>query len=318
MLQTLLQTALLEVEAGRPVTLVTIVRTIGSTPRGAGAALLAGTSGLLAGTIGGGLLEHHCVQLAAAAPAQPRRQTFHLNDQTAGGLGMACGGTAEVLFTPLDGHAPLQAALAACQAGQNGCLALPLDGSTPRLLLGDAPPDPAVFVLPLADAGRVLLIGGGHVPLALAALLHTLDFRTVVVDDRAAFCSPARFPHAQHTFVAPFSQLDTVLTGALAPTAADAFCIMTRGHEGDTDALRFALTTPASYIGVMGSRRKRVTMFARLAQEGATDAPQRVFSPIGLDIGGQTPAEIAVSVAAQLIAWRNARQHGAPFLPPVK
>ena len=93
-----------------------------------------------------------------------------------------------------------------------------------------------------------------------------------------------------------------------APTAADAFCIMTRGHEGDTEAVRFALGTPASYIGVMGSRRKRESMFARLAEEGFANARRRVVTPIGLDIAAQTPAEIAVSVAAQLVAWRAAKQ----------
>lgn len=82
---------------------------------------------------------------------------------------------------------------------------------------------------------------------------------------------------------------------------------MTRGHEGDAQALRFALGSPASYIGVMGSRKKRETVFSRLEAEGFSEVRKRVTTPIGLDIGAQTPAEIAVSVAAQLIAWRAGR-----------
>ena len=82
---------------------------------------------------------------------------------------------------------------------------------------------------------------------------------------------------------------------------------MTRGHDGDAAAVRFALGTPASYIGLMGSRRKRETLFQQLAREGVPDARRRIVTPVGLAIGAQTPYEIAVSVAAQLIAWRAGR-----------
>lgn len=316
MTEQLLQTALDEIQAGHPVMLISVVRSVGSTPRAAGALMLAGKNGLLCGTIGGGLLEHRCLEIAAAQPAVPRRETFVLDNRKAGSLGMVCGGTSEVLFTPLEDPAPFTAALDALHGHQTAWLCLPLSGSAP-IVCTDAglPARPAVIELRgqdvlavrLADAGRVFVLGGGHVSLELAALLHRLDFRHIVIDDRPAFCSPERFPHAEHTQVTPFPALGDTLTGALAPTAADAFCIMTRGHEGDTDAIRFALGTPASYIGVMGSRRKREAVFARLAAEGFSDARRRVVTPIGLDIGAQTPAEIAVSVAAQLVAWRAAR-----------
>ena len=304
MIEQLLQTALDEIQAGHPVMLVSVVRSAGSTPRAAGALMLAGANGLLCGTVGGGLLEHRCLEIAAAQPAVPHRETFVLDNRQAGSLGMVCGGTSEMLFTPLDDPAPLEAALDALHAHVPAWLCLPLDGT--------APPQPSVvrrqgqevLAVRLADQGRVFVLGGGHVSLELAALLHRLDFRHIVVDDRAAFCSPDRFPYAEHTLVAPFGALSEVLAGELAPSAADAFCIMTRGHEGDTDAVRFALGTPASYIGVMGSRRKRESMFARLAEEGFAAARCRVATPIGLPIGAQTPAEIAVSVAAQLITWR--------------
>lgn len=316
MTEQLLQTALDEIQAGHPVMLISVVRSVGSTPRAAGALMLAGKIGLLCGTIGGGLLEHRCLEIAAAQPAVPHRETFVLDNRQAGSLGMVCGGTSEVLFTPLEDPAPFTAALDALHGHQTAWLCLPLSGSAP-IVCTDAglPARPAVIELRgqdvlavrLADAGRVFVLGGGHVSLELAALLHRLDFRHIVIDDRPAFCSPERFPHAEHTQVTPFPALGDTLTGALAPTAADAFCIMTRGHEGDTDAIRFALGTPASYIGVMGSRRKREAVFARLAAEGFSDARRRVVTPIGLDIGAQTPAEIAVSVAAQLVAWRAAR-----------
>lgn len=316
MIEQLLQTALDEIQANHPVMLVSVVRSTGSTPRAAGALLLAGPDGLLCGTVGGGLLEHRCLEIAAARPTMPHRETFVLDNRQAGSLGMVCGGTSEMLFTPLDDPAPLEAALDALHAHVPAWLCLPLNGAVPLVSQNDTlPARPAVATLQgqevlavrLADAGRIFVLGGGHVSLELAALLHRLDFRHIVIDDRPAFCSPDRFPYAEHTLVAPFPALGDVLTDSLSPTAADAFCIMTRGHEGDTDAVRFALGTPASYIGVMGSRRKREAMFARLAEDGFTDARRRIVTPIGLDIGAQTPAEIAVSVAAQLITWRAAR-----------
>ena len=316
MIEKLLQTALNEIQAGHHVMLVAVVRSTGSTPRAAGALMLAGENGLLGGTVGGGLLEHRCLEIAAAQPAVPHRETFVLDNRQAGSLGMVCGGTSEILFTPLTGAAPLEAALDALRSRVAAWLCLPLDGAAP--LVSQAPGLPkqpavtellgqAVLAVPLTKAERVFLIGGGHVSLELAALLHQLNFRYLVIDDRPAFCSPERFPHAERTLVAPLSALGKTLTGELTPAAADAFCIMTRGHAGDADATRFALQTPASYIGVMGSRRKRETMFAQLTAEGFSDARRRVVTPIGLHIDAQTTAEIAVSVAAQLISWRAAR-----------
>lgn len=317
MFEQLLTTALREIQAGRPTMLVSVARATGSTPRKEGAMLLAGTNGLLCGTIGGGLLEHHCLELAAAQPACGHLEHFELDNRKAGSLGMVCGGSTEVLFTPLADPDPLRAALAALQNDKAAWLCLPLDGSAPTVAQnGVLPACPTVLLLngkdtlcvPLRDAGRVFVIGGGHVSHELCALLHRLDFRHIVVDDRDEFCSPTRFPHAEHTLVTPLTDLTETLTAALCPTAADAFCIMTRGHESDADAVRFALMTDASYIGLMGSRRKRETLFAALAQEGFPDTvQQRIMTPIGLEIGAQTPAEIAVSIAAQLISWRAAQ-----------
>ena len=320
MIEQLLQTALREIQAGRPAMLVSIVRSTGSTPRKAGALMLVGENGLLCGTIGGGLLEHRCLAIASSALTAPRCETFVLDNRQAGSLGMVCGGTAEVLFTPLTDAAPLQQAVESFHAVPPARFCLPLDGSAPLLSQEQSIPScPAVVLLegrpvlalPLSDTGRVFVLGGGHVSLALSPLLYQLEFRHIVIDDRAAFCSPERFPHAEHTFCIPFSLLAQTLAGPLSPAADDAFCIMTRGHEGDTDALRFALSTPASYIGVMGSRRKRESVFSLLESEGFLHVRQRVITPIGLAIGAQTPAEIAVSIAAQLIAWRGPKSAAA-------
>lgn len=317
MFEQLLTTALHEMAEERSILLVSIARATGSTPRKEGAMLLAGEQGLLCGTIGGGLLEHRCLELAATQPTCGHLMRFELDNRKAGSLGMVCGGTTEVLFTPLTDPEPLRAALSSLQNRTPVWLCLPLDGTTPYIAQDDTlPARPTVLsqngkdalCVPLTDAGRVFVIGGGHVSHELCALLHRLDFRHIVIDDRPEFCSPARFPHAEQTLTLPLTELAHALTGTLHPTEADGFCIMTRGHEGDADAVRYALSTTASYIGLMGSRRKRETLFHTLAQEGfPLEAQQRIITPIGLEIGAQTPAEIAVSIAAQLIEWRAAR-----------
>ena len=100
MIEQLLQTALDEIQAGHSVMLLSVVRSAGSTPRAAGALMLAGANGLLCGTVGGGLLEHRCLEIAAAQPTVPHRETFVLDNRQAGSLGMVCGGRVKVRFTP--------------------------------------------------------------------------------------------------------------------------------------------------------------------------------------------------------------------------
>lgn len=317
---------------GRPLILVSVVSSKGSAPRSAGAMMAADESGLLAGTIGGGLLESQCLKEAAsfmrglqkggeaARPAGFLR-SFSLNNRQAGDLGMICGGSTDILFTPVmpEDHGVFQKALSCMEAGEACFLLLPLDGSAP--IFQRRPGDGALssrkaclctadnrscLSVPLAASGRIFLFGGGHVSRELSLLLERLEFPYFVIDDREEFTGRERFPGAVQTLTLPFEPalLSRRLTGSLAPRKADAFCVMTRGHEGDEGAVRFALSTEASYIGVMGSRKKREIMFSKLEQDGFSDVRSRVTTPIGLDIKAQTPAEIAVSVAAQLIAWR--------------
>ncbi len=312
MLRQIFETALAELTQGRRVVLTTIVASHGSTPRGTGAAMLVGERGVLTGTIGGGPLEHQCTR-SAMAPETPVMH-FELNHQQAASLGMVCGGSAQVLFTPLTDTAPLQKGLSMMDTLTPGWLLLPLDGSAPLLSEdGALPISPSQVTidgrpclsLPLAQPGRFYLLGGGHVALELARVLDILGYSYVVADDRTEFSGPDRFPHAQRRLTAEFSQLAHVLSGPLSPGPRDGICIMTRGHLADTEALRFALNTSAGYIGVVGSRRKREQVFALLTEEGFEHVSQRVITPIGLPIGGQTPAEVAISIAAQLVQWRN-------------
>jgi xanthine dehydrogenase accessory factor len=156
------------------------------------------------------------------------------------------------------------------------------------------------FVQPACLLETVFIFGAGHVARELAPICSAIGFRTVVIDDRADFATAERFPSAAGILVAD-SYEDCVRR--LGFDASSFVVIVTHAHAHDRIVLSLALKTAAGYIGMISSRRKRDMLFQTLRGEGvAEDALARVHSPIGLAIGAQTPAEIAVSIAAELIA----------------
>ena len=176
------------------------------------------------------------------------------------------------------------------------------DGAARMVVLG---PD-RVVIEPVAPPDTVYLIGAGHVSLEVAWLTHRLGFRTVVMDDRAEFASKERFPMADALRVCP--DYEEVFEG-FTPGQDDCVVIVTRGHRFDKKALAQALTSKAGYIGMIGSARKRDTIYKGLTGEGLDPAQlERVHCPVGLSIEAETPAEIAVSIAAQLVEHRARRR----------
>lgn len=159
-----------------------------------------------------------------------------------------------------------------------------------------------VLVEPMCGAGTVIIAGAGHVGRATAVLTATVGFHTLVLDDRSDFLVPERFP--------PSCRLKSVEGFAdcfkdLAVTADSLIVILTRGHAHDKTVLGQALKTPAGYIGMIGSRRKRDAIYEGLRGEGVSQAAlDRVHCPIGLDIGADTPEELAVSIVGELISHR--------------
>ncbi len=162
-----------------------------------------------------------------------------------------------------------------------------------------------VHVDPLEPAPRLYIIGAGHVGWHLARIAAEIDFRVHVVDDREKFASRERFPTAEDVVVEPLAEW---LHRADIPSAAYVV-IVTRGHQGDLEAMRALAVRDLRYLGLIGSRAKVARIRSALVEEGMpTECLDRVHSPIGLDIGAVTPAEIAVSILAELIAVR----HGVP------
>ena len=237
-------------------------------------------------------------------------------------IGMVCGGDVTVWFQyiPPENAAQigvLRAWRDALGSGRNVWLCLVLDGETLRefrLLTADelrhgtegfftSRPywDGSTFVEPIVRAGRVYLFGAGHVGRALAPVLHYIGFEVTVYDNRAELASPAHFPTAHEIIVGDFRRI----FDKVSLTADDYAVVMTPGHQADYEILEQVLRTPATYIGCIGSRKKVALTRERLAAAGFSQQDiDRVHAPIGLPILAETPEEIAISVAAEMIRHR--------------
>ncbi len=161
-----------------------------------------------------------------------------------------------------------------------------------------------VFIEPLIPAERVYVFGGGHISYYLAPMATAVNFQLTIVDDREEFANKERFPQADEIIVGEFEKT----TKELAPNQHSYIVIVTRGHSSDELVLQWALSTKARYIGMIGSKSKIKTIFANLEAKGISSSQlKKVYSPIGLGIGAQTPAEIAVSIIAELIEVRRTK-----------
>jgi xanthine dehydrogenase accessory factor len=159
------------------------------------------------------------------------------------------------------------------------------------------------LIQPVFPRERVIIAGAGHVGLKLAALCDRVGFATIIMDDRPDFASRDRFPESE--IVIPQAFFENCFAG-LSISRKDRIVIVTRGHEHDRSVLFQAIGSGAGYIGMIGSRRKRDAIYESLRKDGiGGEDLARVHCPIGLDIGAQTPAEIAVSIVAELIDLRN-------------
>lgn len=158
---------------------------------------------------------------------------------------------------------------------------------------------------------RLILCGGGHVSLELAHMAARLEFELIVIDDRPEFADPQRFPMAARVLCMPF--LDAL--DMLGSRESDYYAILTRGHAFDRDCLEQILKGKYAYVGMIGSKGKVAAVMEALRAAGVPrEMLAEVHAPIGLPIGGQTPAEIAVSICAQLVQERARRGPGA--VPP--
>lgn len=259
------------IENGRDFVVARIVDTQGSAPRKSGAMMILNDHGDFLGTVGGGKIEavtqEKCREIFDKKPEQSERFHFKLNTKDADALDMGCGGEADVLVEYVRAAAP-------------GEILQYFESTT-----------------------TAFIFGGGHVALALEPILRHIDFKTVVIDDREEYANPIRYPEAEQTLaVASFPQAFSQLS-----FDRDSYIvIVTRGHRGDMDVLREALKQDVAYIGMIGSRGKNQMLYDQLRSEGVPQEKlDRVYAPIGEDIHAETPEEIGVSIAAEMICVRS-------------
>ena len=168
-----------------------------------------------------------------------------------------------------------------------------------------------IFIEPVLPPALLYIFGAGHVAVNLYRVASNAGFEVIVIDDRESYANRERFPEAQKVFAEDFDQAMAKLT----PSESSYIVIVTRGHRDDMRCLRWAVQTPARYIGMIGSKRKTIAIYKELVKEGvASELFTRVHAPVGLDIGAVTPEEIAVSITAELIALRRHAERPQPHM----
>jgi len=281
---------------------------------------------------------------AAIADGRPRSLVVEMTGAEARGADLICGGTAEMWIEPLSaaaralyagavaaidrgedvvialsategivaavGSAPAVGAAGALGAADSGEAAArqarPLDAAalarareSREVALGDAD---GLLYCPVEPAERLLVLGGGHVGLALAKTAVELGFSVTVADPRPEFSDPARFPETISCLRSDFAPA----IERFAPGPRDYAVVVSPGHLGDLDCARTLLRYDCRYLGIIGSRRKAAMLLGALIEEGFDrDKVESIRLPIGLDIGAETPEEIAVAIAAELVAVRR-------------
>ena len=333
-----------KINSGEDTVLATIVADTGSSPRSAGAHILIDKNGRVCGTIGGGTLEYKSIQLARGLLEQgrSRRKTYRLYRNDEEELGMLCGGNVDVFFQFIRGDDEKTASLIGeciARLGKDEDLWLFIDLTSPsdwtmalysrgELFSGEMKLDEddigdlarnkevlirkgdrRIYGEPVNFAGKVFIFGGGHVAQALAPVLHSVGFRCVVFDNREEFVSRELFPNALDLITGDYDHIEEKLT----VSSRDYIVIVT--HAYDLAVLRRIIGKNCAYIGVIGSKTKAAALKQQLAQEGVSEETLgRINTPIGLKIKSETPEEIAVSIAGEMILRRAERR--AAMTPP--
>jgi xanthine dehydrogenase accessory factor len=322
------------------IALATVIQTWGSSPRRAGAKMALTPDGKITGSVSGGCVEGAVFEAGVEVLKSNRPQLLHFGvaDETAWEVGLACGGSIDILVKPLDTEffdvlravllAEQQAAVISVVRGPDellgcemlvredgsvtGSLQVNLDqqaidvardslaqGESRRVMLNE---DVEIFVEVILPPPTLIAVGGVHITIALMALAKSLGYRTIVVDPRTAFGNEERFPNVDRLIQLwpdeAFQQIPI--------TRSTAIAMLTHDPKLDDPALKIALPSPAFYVGALGSKTTQAKRRQRLLEEGLTEGQlDRLHGPIGLDIGAGTPEEIAMSIMAEIVAARN-------------
>lgn len=301
---------------GHELALAIVISTWGSSPRQVGSVMLVRRDMQIAGSVSGGCIEGAVIETALEVmqSGAGRRLDFGVADETAWQVGLSCGGRISVLVMPVTDSGLPAAVLQdlATQVASRQPVCFSVDLNTARLTSRSADPvaqgrswldeNNSLFHFVQSPPPRLVIIGAVHITQHLSAMAAQAGFQVVVVDPRAVFASQLRFgPECDLQLSWPSDYL-----AEHHPDSSTALVTLTHDPKIDDDALIPVLDAPLFYLACLGSRRTHEKRLSRLSDAGATkNQLARITGPAGLDIGAKTPAEIAVSILAQLIAaWR--------------
>jgi xanthine dehydrogenase accessory factor len=328
---------------GEQVAIATVVRVVGSAPRPVGSTMIVSSSGRMAGSVSGGCVETTVYEELddVLAGGSARMLHYGITEDMIWDVGLACGGTIDVFVQRLD-PALVAAFRHHLVQGVPFALATTISGdgnlgdswlitakgvvlgrgddainSVAQQMLSEGESVGAVmafdsglelFIQCFLPPPVLLLVGGVHVAIPLAHFAKELGFYVIVIDPRAKFASRERFPEADEVLL----EWPDEALGHLAVDDRTYVVLLTHDPKIDEPTLAAALKTEACYIGAIGSRKTHAERFARMAKWGVTpEQLQRVYAPIGLDLGGRTPAETALSIVSEIVAVKNERQGGS-------
>ncbi len=308
-------------DAGESIALATVVDSQGSSPRPLGSRMAVTASGRMVGSVSGGCVEGDVFRAAqdVLVSGTSQRLRYDVVDEEGWQVGLACGGAIEVFVEPWqEAHRHLLNALTEDEAV---AFATRLNGSGHALAWNDGRawgdptlarmlaellpgPEADVFLELFTRPATLTIVGAVHIAVPLVSLAQVLGFHTRVIDARAAFATQDRFPDVDELTVA-WPQ-DALPPRYLRP--CDAVVVLTHDPKFDVPALEIALSSPVGYVGLLGSPSTQAKRHQALKERGyRPEDVARVHGPVGLDLGGRRPAEIALAILAQIIAKQNDR-----------
>lgn len=304
--------------------LATVTATLGSTPQKPGSLALFSDGKLISGTVGGGIVENRVKAFAdqCSRTGESMYVSFSLDNGVDRKDEAICGGSISILLdaNPLEHLSVFEKMKQNLAAGTPGVLvttvttlkephvgirrhwttAAPVQDETP---VKDENQSTLVFHEPIFPLPRLVIAGAGHIGKALSHLGKMLDFEVTVADSRSAYANALNLPDADHTITGDIGKI----MEDIKKDSDTYIVIMTHGHAGDAEALRSCIGAGAAYVGMIGSKGKIAKMREEfITKKWATEEEwQKIYSPVGLDIGSKTVEEIAVSIAAQLVLVRS-------------
>jgi len=310
-------------ERSIPVGLLVVMESRGSTPGKAGAKMAVTADGEMVGTIGGGRVEQQWVEQAQKMLCQgAATQAIVRQEHHADASGMICGGVQTILLHVClkKDESPIESLLRALQHQTTGLLridpaGIAVDAASPLNTVETAfhheGEDDWRYLETIGIRHTAYLVGGGHVSLALSRILNTLDFHVVVFDERPELHTLVDNSYAHEKIIAPFEKIHRQIPEGEHHYAV----IMTPSHASDERVLGNLIDKRLRFLGMLGSKTKVAAIMENLSRQFPPEKLRRVHAPVGLPIKSHTPAEIAVSIAAEMIQVKNTVESETSGIP---